>query len=212
MAKVKVDYKTLGMVGTNCYFIVNEDTMDTVIVDPADNSNAIIERVEEKGYIPKAVFLTHGHFDHMMAGSVICEKYDIECYGHEDEQEIIQSAAWNLSSSFLDSRVWRIGHTVKDGEVLDVAGMKFKVLHTPGHTKGSCCYYLEEEHILMSGDTIFHESVGRTDFPTGSPAELLKSIRDKLFVLPDDVKVYPGHGDATTLSYEKMNNCCVQYL
>lgn len=212
MAKVKVDYKTLGMISTNCYFIVNEDTKETVIVDPADNSNAIIRYVSEKGYIPKAVFLTHGHFDHIMAGPAICEEYGIECYGHEEECDVIENVEWNLSGAFLDSFAWRIHHPLKDGQLLSIAGMNFKVLHTPGHTKGSCCYYLAEEGILISGDTLFNESVGRSDFPTGSSSTLLASIRDKLFVLPDDVKVYPGHGESTTIGYEMVNNVAVSYL
>lgn len=212
MAKVRVDYKTLGMFGTNCYFIVNEDTMETVIVDPAASPESIVRYVAEKGYVPKAVFLTHGHFDHIMAGPELCKQYGVDCFGHEEEQDLIENAEWNLSGAFADSFAWRMDHLLGDGACIDIAGMHFKVLHTPGHTKGSCCYYLEEEHILLSGDTIFHESVGRTDFPTGSANDLLRSIRDQIFVLPDEVKVYPGHGDFTTIAYEKKNNCCVQYL
>ena len=95
---------------------------------------------------------------------------------------------------------------VKDGQEITIADMSFKVIATPGHTAGGCCYYFEEAGILMSGDTLFAESVGRTDFPTGSMGTLVRSIKEKLFVLPEETKVYPGHGERTTIGYEKKNN------
>ncbi|MDD6571386.1 MAG: MBL fold metallo-hydrolase [Thermoflexaceae bacterium] len=212
MGKVKIDYKVLGMVSTNCYFVCNGETMETVIIDPADNYNAIVDRIAEKGYIPKAVFLTHGHFDHILAAREICDKYGIKCYSHEAEADLAMDSSMNLSTSFMGPFTLKVDETFVDGQEIDMAGMHFKVLHTPGHTKGSCCYYLKEEGILISGDTIFNESVGRTDFPTGNAATLLCSIRDKIFVLPEDTKIYPGHGSETTLEYEKVHNCCVSYL
>ena len=95
---------------------------------------------------------------------------------------------------------------VKDGQEITIADMTCKVIATPGHTVGGCCYYFEEAGILISGDTLFAESVGRTDFPTGSMGTLIRSIKEKLFVLPKETKVYPGHGDRTTIGYEKENN------
>ena len=96
--------------------------------------------------------------------------------------------------------------TLKDGEVLELAGFSFKVIHTPGHTKGGCCYYEEREGVLISGDTLFQASVGRSDFPTGSMSTLVKSIKERLFVLPDDVMVYPGHNNLTCIADEKKYN------
>lgn len=212
MSKVKVDYKVLGMVSTNVYFVCNLETMETVIVDPADNAGAIVSIVEAKGYIPKAVFLTHGHFDHMLAAREICDKYDIKCCSYVDEADLAADPNLNLSTSFMGPVSLAVDEVFNDGQKIMVAGMDFTVIHTPGHTKGSCCYYLEDEKILVSGDTLFNESVGRTDFPTGNTRTLLNSIRDRLFVLPDDVEVYPGHNDPTTIGYEKVNNCCVDYL
>ncbi len=212
MSKVKVDYRVLGMVSTNVYFVCNEETKETVIVDPADNTSAIVAQIEAKGYVPKAVFLTHGHFDHIMATKEICEKYGIKCYSYVEEADLAADANLNLSTSFMGPFTLKVDEVLSDGQEFRVGGMDFKVIHTPGHTKGSCCYYLAAERILISGDTLFNESVGRTDFPTGSAGTLLASIRDRLFVLPDDTQVYPGHGEATTIGYEKVNNCCVDYL
>lgn len=212
MGKVKVDYKVLGMVSTNCYFICNEETKETVIIDPADNYNAIAGVIESKGYIPKAVFLTHGHFDHILAAREICDKYQIKCYVYEEEKELAQDPDANLSTSFMGPFTLRADKTFSDNQEAEIAGIHFKVLHTPGHTKGSCCYYIADEGILISGDTIFNESVGRTDFPTGNASTLLQSIRDRIFVLPDDTRIFPGHGSETTVGYEKVHNCCVPYL
>lgn len=208
MGNIKVDYKALGALSTNCYFICNMDTMETVIVDPAAEADVIERFVTEKGYRPVAVFLTHGHFDHILATKEICEKYNIKFWMYESETELAQDPDANLSTSFMTPFIVQGAGTFTDNQIIEAAGMKFQVLHTPGHTKGSCCYYLAEENILFSGDTLFNQSVGRTDFPTGSGSQLLRSIGGRLFVLPDHTVVYPGHGDATTIGYEKVHNCC----
>lgn len=208
MGNVKVDYKTLGALDTNCYFICNQDTMETVIIDPADNEDIIVRTVSEKGYVPAAVFLTHAHFDHMLAARTICDRYGVKLYMHEAETDLASDPDANLSSSFMRPFTVKADETLSDNQAIETAGICFKVLHTPGHTKGSCCYYLEEEHILISGDTLFCQSVGRSDFPTGSASRLLRSIGERLFVLPDETVVYPGHGEATTIGYEKVHNCC----
>lgn len=212
MGKVQVVYRALGALSTNCYFLVNEDTKEVVIVDPADNTNEIVKMIEEKQYVPKAVFLTHGHFDHILATREICNKYGIKCYAHEAEVDIAKDNQLNLSSYFMGPFTLNVDETFTDNEKVDIAGMHFEVIHTPGHTKGSCCYYLRDEGILISGDTIFNESVGRTDFPTGNGRHLLLSIKERIFTLPDETRIYPGHGDETTVAYEKVHNCSVDYI
>ncbi|MCM1466958.1 MAG: MBL fold metallo-hydrolase [Alistipes sp.] len=208
MKNVKVDSITVGSLGTNCYFVCNGDTMETVIIDPGADAARIAARIEEKSYRPAAVFLTHGHFDHMMAAKEICDRYRIKLYIYEKEKDLAEDPDENLSTSFMGPLLVEADETFADNDIVEMAGMDFKVLHTPGHTKGSCCFYMEEEKILISGDTLFCQSVGRSDFPTGSTAQLLRSIGERLFVLPDETKVYPGHGDATTIGYEKAHNCC----
>lgn len=206
---IKVDSTILGMVSTNCYFVVNVDTKDTIIIDPADNYNAIKARIEANGYIPKAIFLTHGHFDHILAANEIKNKYGILIYSYKEEKDLAADPDNNLSTSFMGPFTLDIDVLLNDGEKINVGGMNCTVIHTPGHTCGSCCYYFEEDKVLISGDTLFYESVGRTDFPTGSTSTLVSSIKNKLFVLPDDVEVYPGHGSSTSIGYEKVHNCCV---
>lgn len=212
MGKVQVLYRALGELSTNCYFLINEETMETVIIDPADNTNTIVRTIEEKQLNPKAVFLTHGHFDHILAAREICDAYQIPCYAHKDEVELAKDTQLNLSASFMGPFALNVDEAFSDNEEVDIAGIHFKVLHTPGHTQGSCCYYLEDEGILISGDTIFEESVGRTDFPTGNAKKLLSSIKERIFTLPGETKIYPGHGNETTVAYEKIHNCCVVYL
>lgn len=199
---------SVGSLGTNCYFVCNGDTMETVVVDPGADAAKIVARIEQKQYHPVAVFLTHAHFDHMMAAREICDRYGIRLCMYEEETELAGDPDANLSTSFMGPYYVDADETFKDNQTVTIAGFDIKVLHTPGHTKGSCCFYLEEENILLSGDTLFCQSVGRSDFPTGSTAQLLRSIGERLFTLPDDTAVYPGHGEATTIGYEKVHNCC----
>ena len=196
----------VGMVSTNCYIVSNVVTKQAFIVDPGDSPEPIMKYVDGEGLTVEAVLLTHGHFDHIYGVEALCKKYDATLYAHEDEVEVLKDPVKNVSS--MIGRVIRIDSAtpVKDGQVLNIAGFDMKVLHTPGHTKGSCCYYCEKTKMLFSGDTLFEGSVGRTDFPTGSSSTIVKSICTKLAVLPDDVIVLSGHGGETSIGYEKVNN------
>lgn len=203
---MKIEKFVLGSLATNSYLIENEETKQLVIVDPATCPDYMIGHVKSSGYEPKAILLTHGHFDHVMGIDGWVKEFDIPVYLHEEEKEILENPELNLSSMFGKTYSYNKVKLLRDGEILNVAGFSFKVIHTPGHTKGGCCYYEESEEILISGDTLFHSSVGRSDFPTGSMATLVKSIREKLFVLPDTVMVYPGHDSLTCIADEKMYN------
>ncbi len=203
---MKVETMVLGEVRTNCYLVSDEATREAVIIDPADQAEEIIKRIEEKGLTLKGVLLTHGHFDHIYAAEALCSHFHISSYAGEDEKELLQNPQWNCS--FMGSRpvtmvcdVW-----VKDQETLNLGGLVIKVISTPGHTGGGVCYYFEKDSLLFSGDTLFFESVGRSDLPTANGAALLKAIETKLYVLPEETKVYPGHGRATQIGYEKKNN------
>lgn len=206
MSEIKIGRMVVGAVQTNCYFLQNADTNEVVVIDPGDKGKRIYDELTGRGYKIRAVLLTHGHFDHVMGADDIRKLAGVSVYLGEHEEKLISNADLNVSAMFGTPYTTKADVFVKDGEILELAGMKIKVLHTPGHTYGGVSYYLEEEGILICGDTLFLESVGRTDFPTSSSQELKTSIHEKLFTLPDEVYVYPGHGPTTTIEHEKTNN------
>lgn len=200
----------LGMVGTNCYLLVKEETKETIIIDPADQAGVIAGRIGRDGLKPAAIYLTHGHFDHIMAAAELAARYRIRITAHEAETALLGDAGLNASGSMGGCPVTlKPDREVRDGEKLTDAGFSCQVIHTPGHTAGGVCYWFEENRVLVSGDTLFLEGIGRSDLPTGNGRKLVESIRERLFVLPEDTAVLPGHGGTTTIGYEKKNNAYV---
>lgn len=197
---------TIGLMWTNCYVVSNEETKECFIVDPPVYDPVIWNYIEEQELQLKAILLTHGHYDHIMGVDGILEKVQVPVYAHEAEQEVLKDSAKNLSSKFETGYEFHGAESVKDGQIFTIAGFKVKVLHTPGHTCGSCSYYIEEEEVVFCGDTLFYRSIGRTDFPTGDYATLIKSAKEKLMTLPKDVKVYPGHMEETSIKHETWYN------
>lgn len=206
MSELAVKHMIVGAVATNCYLAMNTKTKEALIIDPGDSAKRIAEIIKEEGVTPVAVLLTHGHFDHAMAAEELAGEFQIPIYAHEKEQETLETPRINLSGMIGQSLTFHADNYVKDGDVLNLAGFEIKVLHTPGHTLGGVCYYLEKEKVLFSGDTLFCQSVGRTDFPTGSSSTLIRSIKEKLMPLADDIKVYTGHEDMTTIGMERKYN------
>ena len=206
MKKAMIEQLVLGMVGTNTWLIKNKENNELLIIDPADESARIEEKIDRMGGIPVAVLLTHGHFDHIMAADEVRKKYNIPIYASEKEETTLLNPRVNLSAfgrgnCTLDADVY-----LKDLEVVEMAGFSVQMIETPGHTVGSCCYYLKDEGVLFSGDTVFQGSVGRTDFPEGSTAAIVRSLHRLLDALPDETEVYPGHDASTTIGYEKRYN------
>lgn len=202
----KIDSRILGMVGTNCYLLCNMDIKECVLIDPADSQDEISRMIDESGCSLKGILLTHGHFDHIMAADAVRDKYGVKVYASCDEKNTLEQPHINLGEAYglklsVKADVWH-----KDGEILKLAGFDIEALHTPGHTEGGSCYYIREIGVLFSGDTLFCGSVGRTDFPGGSMSEIVRSIKEKVMILPDDTKVYPGHGEGTSVGYERVNN------
>ncbi|OUN33468.1 MBL fold metallo-hydrolase [Lachnoclostridium sp. An76] len=204
---MKVGKFVLGPVATNCYIGINEETKECFIVDPATCPPEFVSYIKNAGLTVKAVLLTHGHFDHIMGLDALLKEFPVPVYAHEAERDVLESEQLNSSASMLGQPYSFSGADyVTNRQELRIAGFEIRVVYTPGHTIGGCCYYIEKEKTLFSGDTLFHGSVGRTDLPTGSMGQLVSSVRDRLFVLPDDTKVYPGHMEETTIGYEKKYN------
>lgn len=212
MGKLKIGRFLLGICQTNCYFVYREGCGDVIFFDPADRGQYIYEALKEKGFQVKGIVLTHGHFDHILGAQKLKELAEadqgvqIPVYALAEEKELCMNEELNLAAQMGTAGKVMPDILLHDQEQAAIAGMTFKVIATPGHTTGSCCYYFAEDAMLISGDTLFYGSVGRTDFPTGSMGTLVRSIKDKLFCLPDEVKVYPGHGESTDIGFEKENN------
>ena len=201
---MQINTLVLGEIGTNCYILYDETTKGAVIVDPADSADLIFENVEKSGVKPEAVLLTHGHWDHCFAAKKVAEHYNIPIVSEEDEKEVLADPEKNLTVNHEPGpEVIVPDITVKEGDEITFGGMKAEVLHTPGHTKGSCCYFYRENGVLIAGDTMFCNGYGRTDLPTGSMAALYRSMKRLCTELPDETIVYPGHGPATSIGYEK---------
>ncbi|CVI72081.1 putative metallo-hydrolase [Clostridiales bacterium CHKCI001] len=206
MKNMKINQLVVGICQTNCYIVYNKNTKEAMIVDPGDQANDIIMRCRMLEVIPKAILLTHGHFDHMMAAEKVKEEFHIPIYAAEKEVSLLADARANLSAMWARPVCIKPDILVKEEDKLDICDFHITVIETPGHTVGGVCFYIPEEEVLLSGDTLFCGSFGRTDFPTGSMSVLARSIREKLFQLPDSTEVYPGHESSTTIGYEKRYN------
>ena len=207
---MKVGKIMLGMCQTNCYYLYEEGSKEAVFVDPADQGAYLYEQVQKAGLQIVGILLTHGHFDHIWGANELRKLSGAKIYALDGEKALCENAETNLSAQCGRPETVIPDFYVRDGEEITLAGMTAKVIATPGHTVGSCCYYFAKDKVLISGDTLFQESVGRTDFETGSYSAIIRSVNEKLFLLPDDVKVYPGHGGETTIGHEKKYNPFVQ--
>ena len=202
---------TLGMVETNCYLIWNKESTEALLIDPADDAAQIEKVIRERDLSLKALLLTHGHFDHVLAASALRDAFRVPLCAAETEVETLRNPELNG-----DARWLRQGLSLKadrlfhDKEKLSFLGTEIEVLFTPGHTAGSCCYYFPAEKLLFSGDTLFEGSFGRVDLPGGNMASLKRSL-DRLFELPADTLVLPGHMGQTSIGEERKSNPIFYY-
>ncbi|MCI9035093.1 MAG: MBL fold metallo-hydrolase [Lachnospiraceae bacterium] len=210
MADLKVKRRVLSACQTNCYYVYREGADDIVIIDPGSNGEIVYDDIKGLGFEKVAgILLTHGHGDHTGGARRLKELSGAKIYAYEDEAEILKDPEKNLSGWFGTAYGFEADEYFHDKQTFTMAGVTFTVFYTPGHTKGGCCYYVEEDGVLFCGDTIFNGSVGRTDFYSGSINELARSIRDRILTLPDETKLYSGHGDRTTVEYERKYNPCL---
>ncbi|UCF42761.1 MAG: MBL fold metallo-hydrolase [Planctomycetota bacterium] len=206
---MKIDRLVLGSYQTNCYILrEDESAEDCLVVDTGLEAGGLMDFLDERKLNPVAVVLTHGHTDHIRGVALLRDKFpDTKVFIHKLDAEMLTGAVSNLSlMEGIRFSTEPADFVLEEGDVLEQAGIKLKVLHTPGHTPGGICLYSEDEGVVFSGDTLFCAGLGRTDFPGGSMTRLLQSIREKLLVLPDETVVYPGHGPLTKVAQEKANN------
>jgi len=208
MGEIKIGRMVIGVNQTNCYFVYREGASEAIVIDPSDHGEQIARTLKENGFSVAAILITHGHFDHIWGVKELkeCAPDAVKVYACEAERELLNDIDKNVSARMRRPCTVEADVYLRDGDEIRVADVGCKVIATPGHTEGGCCFYFEEAGILVCGDTLFLESVGRTDFPTGDMGTLVRSIREKLFVLPNETKCFPGHGDATTIGHEKKYN------
>lgn len=207
---IKVNCFVVGMVQTNFYFLYREGSNETIVFDPADLGDRLYEELEKRGLAVKAIFLTHAHFDHILGLEAFKSHTDAPVYACIHERRLCEDPSLNQSTSVGRPCTVSPDFYLQDNEEVTVAGITLKTIFTPGHTEGSCAYYIEDGHILISGDTLFEGSIGRSDLPTGDGQTLFESIRTRLYVLPEDTAVFSGHGNETTIGYEKKHNWFVR--
>ena len=208
---MEVKVLQVGPIGTNCYILEDEKARAAAIIDPGDEAGRILPVIEDDGVDVKYILLTHGHFDHIMAAEELKKEWGIKICACEKELEVLRDSKKNLMMDYYrKDYTLEPDLTVCDGETFEAAGVTWKVIETPGHTIGSCCYYIESEDLLFAGDTLFRTSYGRVDLPTGDAMSMLASVK-KLLTLPETVKVYPGHMGVTSIEYEKKHNPLARY-
>jgi glyoxylase-like metal-dependent hydrolase (beta-lactamase superfamily II) len=192
----------VGPFQVNCHLAWDPDTRRGVVIDPGDEPEAIVDAITEAGFTPAAVLLTHGHVDHIRGVGGVSAAYRVPVYIHPGDRALYLSRSnalppWLPAATGLPEPVTALP---------ECGGIALRVLETPGHTPGGVCFYAAEAGVLFSGDTLFCGGVGRTDLPGGSMAALERSIRTVLYVLPSATRVYPGHGDGTTIGDEVHSN------
>ena len=206
---MKIIAMEVGVIGTNCYLVINEEQKTGVVIDPGGDAEQILEKIRQKGIAIEAIFLTHGHSDHIMAVDEIREATGAKVYISEADAGMLTKASSNLSIYMGAGREFKAtDEFLVDGETITAASLKFQVVATPGHTKGGVCLVCGDT--VFCGDTIFSESIGRTDLSGGSYSQILHSIKTKIMVLPDEMKLLPGHGPATTIGWERRRNPFLQ--
>ena len=191
----------------NVYVYFCPDTKEGVIIDPGHNLDEVNKYVNENEIKITNILLTHGHYDHILHTKEAADFYKAPICCHPDEKEMMETPDMNFSTRVSRTPVnFTPDRLLQEGDNITVGNGSLIVIHTPGHTPGCICFYDEINAKLFSGDTLFLESIGRTDFPNGSTEAIIKSITEKLFTLPPEVKVYPGHGVSTTIGHEVINN------
>lgn len=190
---------------TNCYIVEDEETKETMVVDPGAEAYKVIEMVKVIGGKLKYIVLTHCHADHIGGVKEVKKELGGKILIHRDETEGLKTPEISLTNTIGEEKnlVIEADARLDDEDMIHVGKLAFRIIHTPGHTKGGISLYCEEEKLLISGDTLFRGTWGRTDLPTGSMEDIMKSIMNKLLILPEDTIIYPGHGKSSMIKDEE---------
>lgn len=200
-----VERLSVGVYGVNCYIIACKETKEAAVIDPGGNPELILNKLKELNLKNKYIILTHGHGDHIGAVLKLKESCNCKVLIHKDDNEMILNDSLNLSSIMsMDNIQFSGDNLLNDNDEITLGKLTAKIIHTPGHTKGSMCIKIENK--IFTGDTIFKGSVGRSDLYGGNHNTLIESIKSKLLIDDDNVELYPGHGPFTSVGYERFNN------
>lgn len=208
---MRIETLIVGPLQVCCYLVYDEDTLEGVIIDPGDQDPRIVKKIEELKIRPKYILGTHGHPDHILGAGYLREVYKIPFLLHREDEKFFREP-----ENFFTFKLWgfpenpRADAVFEDEMILNFGNLYLRVIHTPGHSPGSCCFYYEKEGILFTGDTLFVEGIGRADLPGGSYKLMMKSIQEKLLILPEETIIYPGHDygprPTSTIGHEKRFN------
>jgi len=211
-----IDGRSLWLAETNCYVVAPEPGGPCVVVDAPPDLQGVADLLAANDLYPAALLVTHAHIDHAGGAGGFVEKWPVRAYLHPDDEWLAADPAQQLRALFggmlpgwMDTGVFAPPDTwapLANETTLDLAGLSLNVLHTPGHTPGHCCFYLESAEALFAGDQLFAGSIGRTDLPGGDFNQLMESMAGKVLTLPGATRVLPGHGPATTISHEQRTN------
>jgi glyoxylase-like metal-dependent hydrolase (beta-lactamase superfamily II) len=200
----------VGYLDTNCYLVACRKTSETVVIDPGfkeDETGRILEEIDRLGLQVKYIVNTHGHIDHISGNGVLKQAFGAEILIHKNDAPMLLDSRKNLSRTlgvrFVSTPEWRL---LSDEDLVEFGRLELRVIHTPGHTKGSISLYSESERVAFTGDTLFAGSIGRTDLLGSSFKDIMRSLKKRLMKLPDQTVAYPGHGEKTTIGKEKLQN------
>lgn len=208
---IEIMQLALGPLQTNCYIVGCEETMAAAVVDPSWDGKGIAATARERGYDITHILLTHSHFDHVGGLAELKAETGAPIYIHAEALPMLEQATMN--AAFFNVRIPALpqpDEMLQEGQVITVGKLQLQVLFTPGHAPGHVCFYIADHHVLLDGDVLFQQGIGRTDLPGGDYELLMQNIREKVMVLPDETHVLSGHGPATTIERERQWNPFLQ--
>lgn len=206
-SKVKSYNFVLGPISVNAYVLLPDNSDGAILIDaPEGSAVQVLDFLRENKRTLSAVLLTHGHFDHAWECSLLKSKTNCKIYGHKEAEDVVLMQRKEGDFGYGIMPEMKLDCVLKDGEIFEIDSVKFESIYAPGHCAGSIMYYLPDEKRLFCGDVMFYESVGRYDLPTGNFGLLQKSIKSRIYTLPDDTEIFPGHGPETSVGHEKKFN------